>query len=60
MVPDQYITTENVYREWDAEGKLTREISTLTQTRTPQDPVKPAFGFQALTSTEPTRTTDDG
>ena len=39
-------TTENVFREWDDSGKLLREISTLTQTRTPVAPVKPRFGFE--------------
>lgn len=39
-------TTENVFREWDESGKLLREISTLTQTRTPVAPVKPRFGFE--------------
>lgn len=39
-------TTENVFREWDDSGKLLREISTLTQTRTPALPVKPKFGFE--------------
>lgn len=43
---DRIITTETVVREWDASGKLIREIATLVQTRTPEEPPKPPFGLQ--------------
>lgn len=43
---DEFVTTETVVREWDAHGNLVSEVSTLVQTRTPEDPAKPPFGFQ--------------